>query len=255
MTDRTRALDDRLEELARQLRWTRALALVAGLVAVAALMLAGVGLTRPPGDGTPANAAATPSASATQARRAPAAAGAAPAGTIILGPTGKGLPVVDVYEDYQCPACAQLEPLIAADLETLATSGSVELRFHPMSFLDQMLSNDSSQRAAAGAFCAAEQNRFLPYHHAVWANHPVREGDGWTDEQLLGIATQAGLDTAAWRDCTASGRYATDVRNANDLSLASGVTGTPTLKLNGDKLNMQQVLGEGGLATWVRANG
>ncbi len=246
--------DAHLEALARQVRSTRVLALVAGVIAVVALVLAGLAFSRPAGAPAP-DASAAPAASATPQQRTPADAGAVHAGTIVLGASGRGLPVVDVYEDYQCPACAQLEPLIAADLDALAASGEAELRFHPMSFLDQMLGNDSSRGAAEGAFCAAEQGRFLPYHHAVWANHPAREGDGWTEEQRVGIANQAGLDTTAWQACTSSGKYADDVRNANDLPLASGITGTPTLALNGARLDLQQVMNGGGLAAYVRANG
>lgn len=251
MTD---PLQQKLDALASQVRSLRALMALAAVLALAALVLSGIALTRPGTTPASAPAAAPPAASASGTPVAigtPADAGPTIAGAITLGPAGQGLPVVDVFEDYQCPACASVQTVLGPQVDALVQGGRTEVRFHLMSFLDQMLRNDSSVRAAAGAFCAHEQDRFLAWHNAVWANHPAREGDGWTDAQLRDIADGAGLDVDAWGDCVASGTYADEVKAANDGSLEAGVNSTPTFRLNGTKLDLQSVVDAGGLGAVV----
>ena len=246
-------VQQKLDALAAQVRSLRALMALASVLALAALVVAGFALSRP---GATAPAAAAPAATASASPTpvvigTPADAGAAIPGAIVLGPTGQGLPVVDVFEDYQCPACASVQTVLGPQVDALVQGGRTEVRFHLMSFLDQMLGNDSSVRAAAGAFCAHDQDRFLAWHNALWANHPAAEGDGWTDAQLEAIAGKAGLDAKAWGACVASGKSAGRVADANEGALAAGVNSTPTFRLNGTRLDLQSVVNAGGLETVV----
>lgn len=191
---------------------------------------------------------------ATVVKGKPADAGQAPNGTIVLGTPGKNLPVIDIYEDFQCPACAQVEKAMGPQVKALLSAGKVEVRYHVMSFLDSNLGNDASVRSAHGGFCAHEQNKFTAYHDAIFAGQPEKEGVGWTDAQLAAIASASGLDAHAWQECMASGKYAQQVQDANQLSLKSGVRGTPTFKLNGQQMNVNAVLSQGGLAKYIEAN-
>lgn len=245
---------DALARLSGEVRRLRVLVGVSTVASVVALALGGLALVGRSADAVPGVAAtrAAPAASGTPVTRPrPADAGVAPAGTIVLGPTDQGLPVLDIYEDFQCPACAQAEEHFGAEVDQLVASGRVEVRFHVMTFLDAMLRNDSSARASAGGFCAHEQGRFLAWHDTLFANHPATEGTGWTDAQLAGHAGTSGLDTAAWQACVDSGKYATAVQQANEGSLAGGVNSTPTYKLNGATLDLGAVAGAGGLAVVI----
>ena len=241
--------------LAAEVQRLRAVVLFSAVVSIAALVVSGLAwlgrggaVTAPPGPAvtTAPAASGSPAASATTKPR-PADAGEAPPGTIVLGAAGRGLPVLDIYEDFQCPACAQVESHFGEEVHQLVASEDVEVRFHMMSFLDAMLRNDSSVRAAAGGFCAHEQGKFLAWHDTLFANHPATEGDGWTDAQLGVLAGTSGLDVTAWQQCVASGRFATAVAQANDLSLAAGVNSTPTYKLNGARVDLNAAASAGGL--------
>jgi len=262
------ALAATLERLERRLGAARALAAAAAALALVAVALAAFALSRPAPATAPAAAPPVASATATTAPTAapttlqmirtgtPADAGAAPSGTIVLGVPGKGFPVLDIYEDFQCPACTSIEQIFGPQVDALLAEGRIEVRYHMMSFLDKMLRNDSSVRAAAGGFCAHEQGKFTAWHGTLYApaNHPKTEGDGWTDAQLAALAETAGLDVAAWSSCVAAQKYAQQVTDANDLSLAAGVNATPTFKLNGTKLDLQKVVNLGGLTKVVDAN-
>lgn len=249
-----------VEQLSRQVRRGTLFTALALVVALFSLAVSAVLLVRggtPTAVATPVAPAATASAVASTtapvAKPQPANAGTAPTGTIVLGVAGKGFPVLDIYEDFQCPVCEQLEARFGKQFDELVASNKVEVRYHVMSFLDQNLRNDSSKRSANGGFCAHEQGKFLAYHDAVYANSPATEGDGWTDAQLATIATKAGLDVPAWQSCVASGKNAALVTAANDLSLKSGITGTPTIKINGVKVDVSAVDAAGGFVAAIDA--
>ena len=254
-----------LQRLERSLAATRAVAAAAAALGLVAVALAAFALARP----LPAPAASAPPASASAPVTAtapatlsmivtgkPADAGVAPSGAIVLGAAGQGHPVLDIYEDFQCPACASVEKALGPQVDALLADGRIEVRYHVMSFLDGMLRNDSSVRAAAGGFCAHDQGKFAAWHGTLFApaNHPKTEGDGWTDAQLTALAGTAGLNVTEWSACVASGQHAQLVTDANDLSLAAGVNATPTFKLNGTKLDLQKVINLGGLTKVVDAN-
>jgi protein-disulfide isomerase len=165
----------------------------------------------------------------------------------VVGGTGGGIavnaataksnaPTMDVYEDFQCPTCGELEKAMGPQIRTLADAGQIKLVIHMMSFLDGNLGNDSSTRAANAAACAADAGKFLDYHAAVFAAQPAKEGAGYTDAQLTEFAKTAGITGPAlttWQKCATSAQHAQYVTDVETAAGKAGVTGTPTVKLNG----------------------
>ena len=204
------------------------------IVGVVVAILLGTGGTAAPG-GTAATTSSALPAGAT-----------GPGGGIVVNP-GKaraGAPTLDLYEDFQCPICGQLEKLFGAQIRAMAVAGDVKLVTHTMSFLDDNLKNDSSLRAASAAACAADAGRFGQYHDAVFAGQPAKEGQGYTDAQLQTFATQAGITGSAlttWQQCVKSGQHTAYVQAVQTQSEKDGVFGTPTLKLNGTVLDLQKL--------------
>ncbi len=167
----------------------------------------------------------------------------APAGVLDdLGvPVGTATsPVMDVYEDFQCPVCAGLESNVGPALGEMVDNGEVLLVYHIMSFLDGNLRNDSSTRAANAAGCAQDQGVFKAYHDQVFANQP-QEGVGFTDEQLITFGEAAGVsDMAAFRVCVSDQTYADWVTQVERLAEDDQVHGTPTLVINGTTFDPSQ---------------
>lgn len=172
------------------------------------------------------------------------AAQTVPAG--VVGGTGGGIlvnatsnpnaPTLDVYADYQCPICGRFEEAFGPSIVALAKAGEVKYVAHMMSFLDLNLKNDSSARASNAASCAADAGKFIEYHSAVFAAQPAREGDGYTDAQLTELAGTAGITgpaLATWQQCTTSLQHSQYVADVETASGKAGVTGTPTVILNG----------------------
>lgn len=155
------------------------------------------------------------------------------------GKAASNAPTVDLYEDFQCPVCKTMEDAAGKSIEKLAADGKIKLNYHVLSFLDTNLQNDASARAANAAFCAADQGKFLEYHNEVFANQP-QEGVGYTDDTLKKFGKSAGLSGSAYdtfAKCVTDKTHSDYVTKTNDRMGPDGVTGTPTIKLDGQKLS------------------
>lgn len=173
-------------------------------------------------------------------------------GVVVSGDALKsGAPTVDLYEDFQCPFCKQLEASAGKQFVSLANSGQIKLVVHPLSFLDGNFGNDASLRAASAALCAADVGKFTEYHTTVFQNQPAKEGTGYTDAQLTQFADQAGITGSAkqtFEKCYKDGKYVQYVKNVQTRADKIPITQTPTVKVNGKDLStaqLNQVLSDG----------
>lgn len=160
-------------------------------------------------------------------------ASAAPTGTQITRVRGVATaPVtIDEYADFQCPACGQFARTTEAQLvSTYIASGQVRLVFHHFAFIGM-----ESNWAAEAAECAGEQGRFWEMHDRLYASQAGENKGAFTKEKLKGIGTSLGLG-AGFAACVDSGRYAQQVRDATQEGTARGVKATPTLFVDGKKI-------------------
>src|ERR1700721_1467960 len=98
-------------------------------------------------------------------------AGATPEGDGIL--IGAGPLRVDSFIDFLCPFCRRFELSAGPTLASLVDDQLISLAYHPMNFLDEASTTGYSTRAAAASGCAADQGRFLPYVHELFAHQPA----------------------------------------------------------------------------------
>lgn len=173
---------------------------------------------------------------------------ATPAGDGIVANPGRaqdGAPTVELFLDYQCPACAQFEQNYGPALEQMAEAGDINLVFRTMTFLDANLGNDSSTRAANAAACSDLTGRYVQYHNALFAHQPSNEGLGYTDENLTqDFPAQAGITGAELQEfttCYADRTFRGFVNQVDDEAGRSGVTGTPSLHVNGSDADLTQL--------------
>ena len=145
---------------------------------------------------------------------------------------------LNMYIDYQCSVCKQSEDLYSSVWKQLMDEGFIKLQIHTMTFMDQNLQNDSSTKVAIGAGCAATTGKYWEYHDAAFKNQPT-EGEPYPDTALTQtIPQQAGItgaDYDKWKACYDSKATSQFVRMTNDNAFKKGVTGTPTIHVNGDK--------------------
>jgi protein-disulfide isomerase len=155
-----------------------------------------------------------------------------------------GVPTVDLYEDFQCPICAQFEQALGPTVQALAAQGKLKLNYHVLNFLDDKTGAKNSTPAANGAFCAASQGKFQEFHNAVFASQ-VPEGQDVTDAELSAWAATAGItgdSLATWKKCVADDTYTTYVTSVNDAAFKiPGFQGTPTVAINGKTVDLNTI--------------
>lgn len=150
-----------------------------------------------------------------------------------------GKPVLEVWADFQCPACAQFEAQFGPTIEKVADDGEARVIWRTTSFLDNGFPGDHSKRAAAAWGCAIDAGKKVEYHDLIFANQPETEGVGWTDDQFLQFGEDAGIkddkqDT--FDKCVIEHDYIKWANNGTAESYANEVPGTPSLYLNGEVL-------------------
>jgi len=123
------------------------------------------------------------------------------------------------------------------------------VRYHPMAFLDSASSgNRYSSRAANAALCASDVSvaDFSKYHDVLYGKdssgqqvQPTEGSHGRTNTQLLDYAKQAGIkgnDLTTFQSCMSGELHKALVAAITDNASQRGVTGTPTVMVNGKKL-------------------
>jgi protein-disulfide isomerase len=161
--------------------------------------------------------------------------------------------VVDItlYVDYLCPICGQFEAANQPAIADLLARGAATIEIHPIAILtNRSQGTQYSLRAANAAACVANDypNSFMNFHNALFENQPQEETPGWTDEELIGFATQAGagpkveacindMQFKDWVKASTERAISGDVAINNKDKKFKGVTGTPTIVINGKQFN------------------
>lgn len=166
---------------------------------------------------------------------------------IIVNP-GKfkdGVPKVEVFLDYQCPVCKQFESMFGSTLDDMASKGEIQLIYRTMTFLDNNLKNDSSLKAGIAAACADNAGSYSAYHNAIFAGQPTTEGQGYTTQQLrVDFPATAGITgekLTGFQSCYDTRATSAFVQGTNEMAAADSVNSTPTIMVNGTKLDNNTV--------------
>ncbi|HSO13237.1 MAG TPA: thioredoxin domain-containing protein [Anaerolineales bacterium] len=147
--------------------------------------------------------------------------------------------VIDVFEDFQCPACQyfsdSIEPLI---IEYLVTPGKARLVYHNYPFIDgEGASNGGeSDQAANASMCANEQGKFWEMKAILYANWNGENQGNLSNRRLTAMAEAINLDMDAFNACFSDNKYRDDIQASFDLGQEYGVSGTPSVFVNKAKV-------------------
>ncbi len=149
---------------------------------------------------------------------------------------------VTLYEDFHCPHCADFEDEFGPTLTAAQNAGVASVDLYPMAFIDR-----GSFAASNAMACAAEAGFGQPYYLGLFANHTLQ----WSDQQLVALATTVGATaTPTFTTCVTDQGKKAWVDSINAAAGANGVTGTPTLFLNGAPVDLTS-LTPASLATMI----
>ncbi|UCD98718.1 MAG: DsbA family protein [Chloroflexota bacterium] len=144
---------------------------------------------------------------------------------------------IEIYEDFQCPACKnfseQIEPQI---VDTYVATGEVYYVFRHFPFLDDQAVRKESDQTANASMCAADENRFWDFHDILFANWNGENQGAFSDNRLVAFAESIGLNMESFNQCFDANTHKdvidADLQSGKDL----GVTGTPSVFVNGKLL-------------------
>ena len=143
---------------------------------------------------------------------------------------------IDVYLDFQCPACRQFEQLSGQTVDQLRDSGQARVVYHPVAILDRTSPDRYSTRASAASGCAAADGTFPQFAKLLYDNQPAEGSPGLTNDRLAELGQQAG-GGPDFASCVADQRYAGWAGELTSQASKDGLSGTPTVKVNGQQID------------------
>ena len=196
----------------RKLLLSLAIVVVLGAVVAGFVIFSG-------GGGTTGTPAATPPAKASGQ-------------ALVVGSNDEAKYKVVVYEDFLCPYCREFESSSRDFLRADAQKGTVQIEYRPF----HLLRDDYSSRALSAWAAVLQEGtgkQALRFHDLLFDNQPYESDSDKPDaSDLADLAEKAGVSDDS---ILASARKADDtfVDAADASAKKAGVTGTPTVMVNG----------------------
>lgn len=177
---------------------------------------------------------AAQSSKSEQASGSLAPVAAAADGSVVMAKAGVVKPVLDVYEDFQCPACKDLERTSGATIKNLAAEGKVKVVYHPITIFDGGITRANSVRAGAAARCVPGGAPWIKYHDRLFEEQPSEVVEGFKIPDLIAWGKDEGVTDPNFEKCVTSQEKApAHIAYSTKILESQKLQGTPTLKLDG----------------------
>jgi protein-disulfide isomerase len=142
----------------------------------------------------------------------------------VVGPDDAPVTLVE-YGDYECPYCGMAHPIVKSVQRELGSRLRFVFRNFPLAE-----AHPHARKAAQAAEAAAAQGKFWEMHDMIFEHQDALE-----DEDLIADARSLGLDAERVARELEAGTHAKRVRDDFRSGVRSGVNGTPTFFVNGDR--------------------
>jgi len=140
------------------------------------------------------------------------------------GPADAPVTLVE-YGDYECPHCGHAHPIV----KTLRKRFGSQLRFIFRNFPLREI-HPNAEAAAETAEFAATQGKFWEMHDLIYENQ-----QDLSDELLSDLTKRLKLDPRELARALEIGEFAERVKTDFSGGVRSGVNGTPTFFINGQR--------------------
>ena len=142
----------------------------------------------------------------------------------IQGPMTAPVTLVE-YGDYQCPYCGQAYPIVKELQRRLGDRLRFVFRNFPLTQIHQ-----HAQQAAEAAEAAGAQDKFWEMHDTLFEHQRALD-----DKHLKEYAAKLGLDVSRFSREMTEHSYAVRLREDLMSGARSGVNGTPTFFIDGER--------------------
>lgn len=149
----------------------------------------------------------------------------------ILGNKNAKVTLIE-FSDFQCPFCKRFfdDALVQIKKDYIDTGkAKLAYRHYPLPF------HQNAQKAAESSECANYQGAFWEYHDLLFQKQTEWENQSATDatKSFESYATEIGINTSQFQTCLSSSKFANVVAEDLNDGQKAGVSGTPTLFVNG----------------------
>lgn len=127
------------------------------------------------------------------------------------------------YADFECPFCARAYQSLASLLPKYGKDVRLVYRHFPLTDM-----HPDAQPAAEASEAAHAEGKFWEMHDAIFEGQ-----DDLSDEAIIAMAEDIGLDSATFQDAWQSGKFAQRVESDAATGSQAGVHRTPTFFING----------------------
>jgi protein-disulfide isomerase len=141
-----------------------------------------------------------------------------------LGPANAPITLVE-YGDYECPHCAQAHPIVNAVRDHFAGQLRFVFRHFPLTQI-----HPNAEAAAESAEFAGAHGKFWEMHDGIYENQ-----DQLGLPLLFALVAALGLSESDLENALETSEYKPKVRADFLGGLRSGVNGTPTFFINGER--------------------
>ena len=176
-------------------------------------------------------------------------------GSIVMAKAGVTKPELEIFEDFQCPICKQFEEATGETVQKLALEGKVKVVYRPFHLFGQQPDpvKTNSLRSAEAALCVPA-DKWISYHDALFKFQPAEGAKGFSPDDLVKWGKDIGITDANFEKCVRDEQKKPEVDAMTNYALQQrGVDGTPTVFLNGQKLDQAQFMNPAGLRASVDA--
>ena len=116
-------------------------------------------------------------------------------------------------------------------MQKYVEEGMLRIEWRDFAYLGQ-----ESVNAALAARAAQEQGMFWEYHDALYQSQRSINGGTFSDEKLIELAEELGLDTGTFEASLTSGRFEEVVRRDLLEAQDAAIQGTPSFIINEQRL-------------------
>lgn len=152
------------------------------------------------------------------------------AGSPFQGPADAPVTIA-LFTDFECPYCSKIIPLLEQVRERNPNTVKVVFKNMPLRF------HKMAEPSARAAFAAREQGKFWEFHDKLFATKKLSK------EAIDQIATELQLDMGKFKKDMESPAIKAKVQKDMIDAQKAGVTGTPTVFINGRKPQQRSLEG------------
>ena len=149
---------------------------------------------------------------------------------LAIGPVDAPVTLV-VFSDYQCPFCAAWSEETLPVMMDYVDDGQARIEWR-----DVNVYGADSERASKAAYAAGLQDQFWDYHAELYAGGEIRDPQGLSEEALVELADELGLDTEQFTTDMASEAVAEQISTNQALGHDIGAYSTPAFVVNGEPM-------------------